>query len=763
MASRWKTGVSTTKSMVKAARQNLAQTSQTIKGRLKTLGKKALGERKLWLNEARLHWRGYTAMGLVFALVIFSNEVMLRGSLYQASQWMVTTPHLFFLNWGMMMVFAGLLLMVIPVLYPVTLMVALPVLWLGAVNGVKMAIRTAPLTLGDMLLVQEVMVLMPLLRELRYINDLIIGTTLVAALALLIRQWFPAGLLHKHHRLTGSLLATLLLLLTLAQPFNWADRDMWDKGFLYTLLVPPAENKAYDEAVRLAAEHRVEALLTSQEEMEASTVKPNIIVIMSESFWDVNKLGVTFTQNPIPNFEALRAESLYGEAYVPVFSGGTANTEFEILTGMTMKNYRDDWEIVYTNNIHGPLPSLASILRNQGYYTVALHPHMGWYYNRNDVFKHMGFHEFETLEFIVDLDLVGYYVSDAYVTDRLLEIVREREEPVFTFVTTMQNHGPFTNDRYEEEDFVVKVTDPLSEASTQLLSSYAQGLYLSDLALKDLVDNLRNHPEPTLLLFFGDHLATLGDDHLVYRETGFIGNETNRELVRDLRMMTVPYILWSNYDTPVGEQSVRNISFLTPQLLQLAGQQLPHYLQLVDTISQEMPVIMRKHGIGADDAYHYENAAAYQAVRAKYLLAHEMFTLARPSSDTEQWVITENPDFNLHYREIVIDTVAEEEGQTIITGNNFYREMTFLVNNEPAHHWLETGNRVISEQKLFPGDEIRFLLIDGRDNVLAASPGYLVPEGYHENLENPDEKETPNSLDKQELVDRGPGETEKKY
>lgn len=754
MKLRWNQWLPSVKGLMESTRCKLEETHRFIKAQWQTLGKVAAREHKSWLNEAGLHWRGYMAMGLVFALVIFSNEVMLRGSLYQASRWLVTTPHLFFLNWCMMAAFAGLLLFLVPALYPVTLMVALPVLCLGAVNGIKMAIRTAPLTLSDLLLVQEVLVLMPLLWELRYVNDMIIGTTLVAALALLMKQWFPAGLLHKHHRLTGSLLATMFLIISLAQPFNAAGRDMWDKGFLYTLLVPPAGEKAYEEEVLLAAETRVEALLASQEVEEEPLVKPNIIVIMSESFWDVNKLGVNFTQNPIPHFEALREESLYGEAYVPVFSGGTANTEFEILTGMTLKNYRNDWEIVYTNNINGPLPSLASILRNQGYYTVALHPHMGWYYNRNDVFKHMGFHEFEPLEYIVDLDLVGYYVSDAYVTDRLLGIVQEREDPVFAFAVTMQNHGPFTNERYAEEAFVVKVTDPLSEASTQLLSSYAQGLYLSDLALKALVDSLRSHPEPTLLLFFGDHLATLGEDHLVYRETGFIGRETNRELVRDLRMMTVPYILWSNYDTPVGEQPVRNISFLTPQLLQLAGQQLPHYLQLVDVISQEMPVIMRNHGIGMDGTYHDENAAAYQAVRAKYLLAHEMFTLAMPATDTEQWMVTENPDFNLPYREIHIDTVVEEGGQTIITGNNFYREMTYLINNEPANHWLETGNRLISEKKLLPGDEIRFLLVDGKDTVLAASPSYLVPEENPANEENPD---------KQELVDKSPGETDKKH
>ncbi len=737
MKFKWNEWVTKIKTYVEGTRHKLGEAHRTIKGQLGNLREMAAREYRNWLNESRLHWRGFAAMGLVFALVIFVNEVMLRGSLHQASQWIITTPHLFFLNWGMMITLAGLLLLVIPALYPVTLMVAMPALWLGAVNGVKIAIRTAPLTLGDMLLVREVMALMPLLKELRYINDMIIGSTLVVFMALLLKKWIPAGMLKQHHRFTGSLLAASILIFTLAQPFNQGSRDMWDKGFLYTLLVPPAEAEAIDPAVLLAAEHKVEALLTSQEVAKETAVKPNIIVIMSESFWDVNKLGVNFTQNPIPAFEALREESLYGEAYVPVFSGGTANTEFEILTGMTLKNYWSDWEVLYTNNINGPLPSLASILRNQGYHTVALHPHMGWYYNRNDVFKYMGFHEFETLEYIVDLDLVGYYVSDAYVTERILGIVKETEDPVFTFAVTMQNHGPFTDDRYKEEDFVVKVTDPLSDDATQLLSSYAQGLYLSDLALKDLVDNLRYHDEPTLLLFFGDHLATLGEDHLVYRETGFIGNETNHELVRDLRMMTVPYILWSNYDTPVGEQSVRNVSFLTPQLLQLAGQRLPHYLQLVETISKEMPVIMRKHSIDPDDTFHYENAPAYQTARAKYLMAHEMFTQGMSSADTDQWVVTDNTTYNLPFRGIVINAVEKKEGKTVILGINFYREMTFLVNDEPADYWLETDNRLITETKLSPGDEIRFLLTDGKDKVLAASPGYLVPEEKPETAEAP--------------------------
>lgn len=678
--------------------------------------------------QAEAHWKKYATMGAVFLLIIVLNEVFSRGSLEKTLHWMIKDPNYVTLNWLLMMGAGAFLVLFTSRIFFSTLLVAVPTLVLGAVNGIKLAVRSAPLIPGDLLLVRELWQLIPLLIDLKYINYLLAGSMAVVAAAFMLKNWMGMEPLGKHHRFSSFIALVSIVLLVLGQTSNTMDKDLWRKGMFYSFAIPAKNQPVYDSMAVEKAEEEIGELLEAEKIPERAPINPNIIVIMSEAFWDVNKLGVTFTQNPIPRFEALRQESLFGEAHVPVFSGGTANTEYEILTGMSLKNYPNDWNIVYTSEITSPRPSLASILRKQGYTSIGLHPYLGWYYNRNNIYRHLGFHTFETVEYIVEPDLVGYYVSDAYVTQRIIEIVEEETAPVFTFALTMQNHGPFTNQRYDEETFVVKVEDQLSNTASEILSSYAQGLYLSDKALGRLVDFLKDYDEPTLLLFFGDHLPTLGEDHLVYRETGYIGNETNQELVNDERMMTVPYLIWSNYDTPTGEQPLKNISFLAPQLLKLAEKDMPQYLQVVEAIGKEMPVIMRGHSIDAQGVEHPDHSIEYQRVRSKYAHANQLYLRTREEADTSDWIITDNGFYNESLEEIEIKEVALQENVTEIKGRNFYRRMTLFVNGEKTHMELVDENTLILPRRLKPDDEVVLQLTNSEEEMIATSKPYVIPQ-----------------------------------
>jgi hypothetical protein len=651
-------------------------------------GNKVMSGSKLCLSKCakdlQSHGKPFLQMMLVFGGIILLNELFFRASVNRTVTWLVTQPVPFVLNLLLLTGLAGVVALLTSSLYASTLAVGIPALLLGAVNGIKFVIRTAPLSRGDLTLWRELWTMMPVLLQLHYTRYLLIGAVLTVGGVIWLKRWMPPENAGRPRWISCSLIVTAVLLLGAAQIIHDPEDNMWEKGFLYTFAIPARNQNPYDAEAMMAAAENVGQLLVAEKEEASAELDPHVIVIMSESFWDVSKLEVTFTHNPIPVFESLRAESLYGEVYVPVFSGGTGNTEYEVLTGMSMLNYKNNWHIVYNQDITEPIPSLASIFRKQGYQSIGIHPYTDWFYNRVSVYRHLGFDVFESIDAMTDPELVGEYVSDDFLTDRLIRLMETSTQPVFATVITMQNHGPYSNERYAEEDFLIKVNEPLSPTATTLLNTYAQGIHLSDRALGRLVDYLREHGEPTLLLFFGDHLPMLGEDHLVFRETGYIGSETNHELMKDLRMMTVPYIFWSNYDTPTGEQPVMNASFLAPQLVQLARKEMPQYLKVVASIREDMPLITRDHGINTSGSRVSAEAREYQLARAKYQQANLLFLQETPEGDTGEWVIAENDSYRQSAQELVIHEIRQENMATKITGGRFDPRLTLLVDQTPV-------------------------------------------------------------------------------
>lgn len=105
--------------------------------------------------------------------------------------------------------------------------------------------------------------------------------------------------------------------------------------------------------------------------------------------------------------------------------------------------------MVYRNDIESPMPSLASIFKEQGYHTDALHPYHHWYYRRDEVYPYLGFENFTALKDLDDSETLGPFVSDDYITDKIIKRIDESEEPIFNFTVTMQNHGPYNELRWE--------------------------------------------------------------------------------------------------------------------------------------------------------------------------------------------------------------------------------------------------------------------------------------------------------------------------
>lgn len=556
------------------------------------------------------------------ALVLL-NELMFRRSFWAILVWMAQNPFLFLLNLTFLLTLTTLLFLFCKRLHIAVWLVFIVGVGLGVANANKFSMRSIPFSVRDILLLQEVWVLLPKLVNLKSLIMLGLSLPIVFLAYRFFRWWF--GTISLADFKVPAIAAALasLFLLSIGQLAYTSDLDAWDIGFIYSL----------SNGIRPAAKYENQTILPKVAEFINSDLpdrplvnkreqRPNVIIIMSESFWDITRLNVGFSQNPLAFFQSLRSRSLHGELYVPVFGGGTANTEYEVLTGLSLKTYAHDWHVVYRNEIHQTQESLASIFKGAGYKTVALHPYHPWYYRRHEVYPLLGFDSFISIDDMPGAPTLGSFVSDAYLTERLIELLEQTAEPVFNFTVTMQNHGPYENNPFPA---TVELTTQLPPASTDRLARYATGLQYSDQALASLVDYLTDFEEPTVVFFFGDHLPMLGADFETYRDSGYIDDETAGDLNDDLRMRTVPWLLWTNYRVQSAALPAMNASFAGPLILEAAGLAKPAKFLAVEALAEAAPLILRDFYIDGTGQRHPTESQAYQEILATYHTVFERF------------------------------------------------------------------------------------------------------------------------------------------
>lgn len=659
----------------------------------------------------------------VYLVVIISTEALFRKSFIDTIMWMINEPFLFSLNIFNLIMISTILLLFTNRIEWVTIFVSVVTIILSFVNIGKFELRNVPLLYEDFFLLSEVWILMPEIMNLRIVIVIVIGTLAIIALSALLIRWFKGSKLHRYRAATLLLLLISVFFLSIGQKINAADLSIQKSGFIYSLSNNTRDQMTIHEAQLQVAKVLYDSYLSAyqqREKVQKLTERPNIIIVQSEAFWDVNKLDVKFNKNPIPTFESLKKESIYGETYVPVFGGGTSNPEYEILTGLTMKNFSNDWYMVYPNEIKSPTVTLASILRNQGYVSEAIHPYMSWYYNRLDVYKYFGFNQFKTIEFMNQIQNIGVFASDDYTTNLIIDSIEQNTEPVFNFVVTMQNHGPYGNSRFSSDEFDIEIETKLTDSSRYLLKNYVQGIYLSDQSLAKLIDYLKGLDEPTILMFFGDHLPMLGEDYQIYREVNYIGNESNETLQKDMRIMAVPYIIWRNYDDASEAMPTMNLSYLSSILLSEAEVEMPDYMKVLHMLRNDMPLYLRGLGYDGDGNEVTSDMPLYQNTQALF------FKLYQKSMEEDAWKITQNDAYNKVYTQIEITSIEDSDNQWVVTGNNFYEGMKVYLNNKEVPFVFVSSTGITLATQISQGDSILIKLLDSKEKLLAESNTFTV-------------------------------------
>ena len=331
----------------------------------------------------------------------------------------------------------------------------------------------------------------------------------------------------------------------------------------------------------------------------------NVIMVMNEAFSDITdheSFAYTEENDPLANLHALQNDPntvAFGHMAAPNFAAGTANMEFDVMTGMQTNALSATTSSAF-RVVNRSLDSLFRVYSESGYHSAYYHPGDNWFYNRENVLKWMGADETKFLNRMPDFRAKGRWVTDDYVADKIVEAFEAAEDPLFLYTTTIQNHMSYTADKYGA-DYVfpeVPLNVSVSEQTETLVKVYAEGARDADAMLGRLTDYFSAQSEPVMLVFFGDHLPYLGDNQLGYKELGF----TADALWTDLTSYEVPYLIWTNdaaaaqlqgIDADLGDRI--SAAYLGAAVLELTGHsENSAWFSFLNELRREYPVIHKE-------------------------------------------------------------------------------------------------------------------------------------------------------------------------
>ncbi|WP_448100120.1 LTA synthase family protein [Luteibacter jiangsuensis] len=311
---------------------------------------------------------------------------------------------------------------------------------------------------------------------------------------------------------------------------------------------------------------------------------PDIVVVQSESFFDPSVIRGMEGEQFAPNLHRLARQASSGQLHVPTYGGGTIRTEFEVLTGLSLR-YFPDMQFPYLQMHSGVVPSMVRTLRSHGYETIAVHGNDAGFWNRTAAFKSLGFDRFVSQpDFPKDYRKDGAYMADSAMTDEIMSQLQDSGPPRFVFAISMEAHGPYDNSANidtKERDAIPTPEGISNEAKLQF-RNYVYHMRHADAELGRLADLLKHRERPTLLLFYGDHLPALTE---TFDKVGFAGGN-------NMFNQTVPYILIDAHgDGPAPTKEDVAAWMLPGKLLEQAGVHDDAYFALTQVVAPKLAAL----------------------------------------------------------------------------------------------------------------------------------------------------------------------------
>ncbi|MFD0695586.1 sulfatase-like hydrolase/transferase [Paenibacillus sp. GCM10027628] len=572
-------------------------------------------------------------------LSVVGIEFLERGSLHDTIHWILSYKRLFLLNVGLSFC---LLALIYAIVGSFAISGAISTLVLGAmalISYMKVKMIGEPFFPWDILLNKESMDIASLVTGKAALIR--IGSVALAVIVVLLLRWvMPRWKMPVILRVVmGACALYALYAFGVKTPMAGKILDranvneiVWNQQQNYTdngltlaftlnvknSIVPKPPTYSEQSLATVAADIQQTGLKQPTGADPLNGKKPNVIFIMSEAFWDPTLLpNVSFSEDPLPTIHRLQKESSSGYLLSPQFGGGTSNVEFEVLTGNSM-SFLPGGSIPYQQYVNKPVPSLASYFADQGYKSMGIHSYEGWFWNRNSVYKQLGFESFKSSENFQNPEVKGYFISDAEVSKNIIQEVDNTANPMFIYTVTMQNHGPYDDPRYGQNS--IQVQGDLTPSAKSILETYTQGAHDADQSLQMLIDHYEKSSEPTMIVFYGDHLPMLGLDYQVYAESGFVhtGNANDWSLDEVKKMHSIPLVMWSNFDMPKQQIPLLSDSFLGAHVLDMLHMEKPANFALNDKVASEVPGLLNNLVVDNNQGLHAQAPDSAKALIEDY-------------------------------------------------------------------------------------------------------------------------------------------------
>ena len=557
------------------------------------------------------------ARGTLIALIPLMDILLIQLITLQdwgkACAWVDGHTAAVFWTWLLLLGAEGLVAALTGRLFPAAAAVTLPTVLFAVANHLKETLNGAPILASDLTMAGHAGELTSFLRP-----GMELGAGTVAAL------WLAAGLLllaflfsrgkEKPRPWTkrlgaGALVLSLLLnvawspaasaLLSGADGESQGQRN--DRLGLLAGIYAALQQSAMEEPDAYTENNLNRILLELEERQSESEApageQPNVVLLVSESFFDLTRLpNVDFQEDPIPNFRALSEEYGGGRFLSGAYAGGTGNVEMELFSGIpsAFPGETESLTSLSGSGVYDRIPSLVKAFAGQGYETVMVHSYNDSLYNRGATMPAIGF---DTIvydrDFTADKTYAGGYISDDAWADELISRFEAKGDgPIFLYGLSMENHQPYFNGKFDSPSGVDYTCDKLTGDDLGAFDALVHGVHDADAALGKLVDYFETCGEPVLLVFLGDHLPGLylsGSD-TVYSVLGCVDSPSTEDWDAETlkEMHKTDYLVWNNYGAELESPEVVSVTGLGSRMLDWAGLWKPLWFTWVDEAMEDV-------------------------------------------------------------------------------------------------------------------------------------------------------------------------------
>ena len=418
---------------------------------------------------------------------------------------------------------------------------------------------------------------------------------------------------------------------------------------------------------------------------------PNIIVVQLESYFDVaNAEFFTTSEDACPNLHNLYQNYSNGYFKVPSVGAGTANTEFEVLTGMNLRYFGPGEYPYKTYSKKHPTESAATALASLGYGTHALHDNTGNFYSRANVFNNMGFDTFTSKEFMNVLQTTeNGWAKDEILTHHIMEAMDTTKQEDFVFTVSVQGHGNYPETQVIENP-KIKVEGIEDEALKNKWEYYVNQVYEMDQFVGDLIKAVEERNEPSVVVFYGDHLPTMG---------------LKAEDLKSRYLYNTNYVIWDN----IG--------------LQKHDKNIPAY-QLMSEVLNRLDI----HS-GTVFNYHQQRKGTKNYLSDLELLQYDIL-YGKQYVYNGKAPITEG-HMVMGIRNVSLSSIVPQlnSGYSLY-GENFTKYSRVYVNGEKQKSSFLNNTRInLSETELKDGDVIQVGQVGSSDTIFRMSDKYTYQNG----------------------------------